>query len=183
MVSPELLARCKRGDRLAFEELVRETHRRVYTLAYRLVGDRSDAEDVAQEAYLRIFRGLAGFREEAAFETWMHRIVANCAMTFLRKKGRFGDVMREDAPDLPVEDRGQELTVERDELARGLAKLPPGQRTVLLLKDVYGLSAREIAQELGIQEGAVKVRVHRARRKLKELLEEERLRGRDESCR
>src|SRR5438552_18890469 len=90
MVSPELLAACRRGDRRAFEELVRLTHRRVYALAYRLVEDRSDAEDVAQEAYLRIYRGLAGFREEARLETWVYRIVANCAMTQLRKRGRFG---------------------------------------------------------------------------------------------
>jgi RNA polymerase sigma-70 factor (ECF subfamily) len=174
MVSPELLARCKRGDRLAFEELVRATHRRVYSLAYRLVGDRSDAEDVAQEAYLRMFRGLAGFREEAAFETWMHRIVANCAMTHLRRKGRFGDVMRdEDGPEASTPDRAQDAAVQRDELQRGLAALPEGQRTVLLLKDVYGLSVREIAQELGIEEGAVKVRAHRARRRLKELLTED----------
>jgi RNA polymerase sigma-70 factor, ECF subfamily len=174
MVSPELLARCKRGDGPAFEELVRATHRRVYSLAYRLVGDRSDAEDVAQEAYLRMFRGLAGFREEAAFETWMHRIVANCAMTHLRKKGRFGDLLRdEDGPDLPTPDRAQEIAIERDELTRGLAMLPQGQRTVLLLKDVYDLSVREIAQELGIEEGAVKVRLHRARKRLKEILEEE----------
>ncbi|MFN2544887.1 MAG: RNA polymerase sigma factor [Actinomycetota bacterium] len=172
MVSPELLTRCKRGDRLAFEELVRETHRRVYTLAYRLVGDPSEAEDVAQEAYLRIFRGLAGFREEAAFETWMHRIVANCAMTHLRRKNRFGDVMREDEPEIAAPDRSQELAVDRDELQRGLAVLPEGLRACVLLKDVYGLSTREISQELGIQEGAVKVRVHRGRRRLKELLEE-----------
>ena len=174
MVSPKLLARCKRGDRLAFEELVRATHRRVYSLAYRLVGDRSDAEDVAQEAYLRMFRGLAGFREEAAFETWMHRIVANCAMTHLRRKGRFGDVMRdEEGPEVSTPDRAQDGAVQRDELRRGLAALPEGQRTVLLLKDVYGLSVREIAQELGIEEGAVKVRAHRARRRLKELLTED----------
>jgi RNA polymerase sigma-70 factor (ECF subfamily) len=174
MVSPELLAACKRGDRLAFEELVRVTHRRVYSLAYRLVGDRNEAEDVAQEAYLRIFRGLPGFREEAAFETWMHRIVANCAMTQLRKRGRFGDVLRdEEQPELPIPDRAQEITVQRDDLARGLATLPLGQRTVLLLKDVYGLSVKEIAQEVGIEEGAVKVRLHRARRRLKEMLEEE----------
>src|SRR5919198_1963951 len=101
MVSPELLAACKRGDRLAFEQLVRETNRRVYSLAFRLVGDRAEAEDVAQEAYLRMFRGLAGFREEAQFETWMHRIVTNCAMTALRKRGRFGDVVREEPPDVP----------------------------------------------------------------------------------
>src|SRR5206468_5734842 len=123
MVSPELLARCKRGDRLAFEELVRSTHRRVYSLAYRLVGDRADAEDVAQEAYLRMFRGLTGFREEAAFETWMHRIVANCAMTHLRRRGRFGDLVRDEEgpPDRPVQDRAQDLAVQRDELSRGLA--------------------------------------------------------------
>src|ERR671930_860602 len=115
MVSPELLAACRRGDRRAFEELVRLSHRRVYSLAYRLVGDRTDAEDVAQEAYLRIFRGLAGFREEAAFETWMHRIVANCAMTYLRRRGRFGEVLRdEEAPEVPIPDRAQELAVQRD---------------------------------------------------------------------
>ena len=74
MVSPELVARCKRGDRSAFEELVRASHRRVYSLAYRLVGDPTDAEDVAQDAYLRMFRGLAGFRQEAAFDTSRARL-------------------------------------------------------------------------------------------------------------
>jgi RNA polymerase sigma-70 factor, ECF subfamily len=173
MVGPELIERCRHGDRAAFEELVGLTHRRVYSLAYRLVKDRSDAEDVAQEAYLRMFRGLAGFREEAAFETWMYRIVTNCAMSHLRRRGRFGDLLRdEEGPDLAIPDRAQDLVVNRDELSRGLAALPEGQRVALLLKDVYGLSVREIAQELGIEEGAVKVRVHRARRKLKELLEE-----------
>jgi RNA polymerase sigma-70 factor, ECF subfamily len=172
MVGPDLIERCQQGDRAAFEELVRLTHRRVYSLAFRLVNDRSDAEDVAQEAYLRMFRGLGGFRKEAAFETWMHRIVVNCAMTHLRRRGRFGDLLRdEERADQPVPDRAQELTVDRDELSRGLAALPEGQRVALLLKDVYGLSVREIATELGIEEGAVKVRVHRARRKLKELLE------------
>jgi RNA polymerase sigma-70 factor (ECF subfamily) len=172
MVSSELLAACKRGDRLAFEELVRETHRRVYGLAFRLVGDSAEAEDVAQEAYLRMFRGLAGFREEAQFETWMHRIVTNCAMTALRRRGRFGEVLREEAEDVPVPDRAVALAADRDELSRALALLPQGQRTVILLKDVYGLSCREIGEELGIEEGAVKVRLHRARRRLKESLEE-----------
>lgn len=174
MVPPELVERCRQGDRFAFEELVRLTHRRVYSLAYRLVNDRSDAEDVAQEAYLRMFRGIAGFRQEAAFETWMHRIVTNCAMSHLRRRGRFGILLRdEEQPDLPTPDRAQELAVQRDELARGLAALPEGQRVTLLLKDVYGLSVREIATELGIEEGAVKVRVHRARKRLKEILEAE----------
>jgi RNA polymerase sigma-70 factor (ECF subfamily) len=173
-VSSELVARCKRGDRAAYEELVRATHRRVYSLAYRMVGDRGDAEDVAQEAYLRMFRGLAGFREEAAFETWMHRIVANCAVSHLRRRGRFGDLVRdEEPPERPTPDRAQEITVQRDDLTRGLASLPEGQRVCLLLKDVYDLSVREVAQEVGIEEGAVKVRLHRARKRLKEMLEEE----------
>jgi len=153
---------------------VESTHRRVYSLAFRLTGDRTEAEDVSQEAYLRMFRGIAGFRQEAAFETWMHRIVTNCAMSHLRRRGRFGILLRDEKqPDLPTPDRAQELAVQRDELARGLAALPEGQRVTLLLKDVYGLSVREIATELGIEEGAVKVRVHRARKRLKEMLEAE----------
>lgn len=170
MVSAELLAACRRGDRRSFEELVRLTHRRVYSLAYRLVGDRLDAEDVAQEAYLRMYRGLGGFREEARFETWMYRIVTNCAITHLRKRGRFGDVVAEETLDVPVPDLAADQAVDRDELSRGLARLPEGQRTVLFLKDVYGLSCREIGEEIGIEEGAVKVRLHRARKRLKELL-------------
>src|SRR5712691_4962983 len=93
MVSRELLAACRRGDPLAFEEVVRRTYRHVYTQAYRLVGDRQEAEDVAQDAYFRAFRGLAGFRGEAQFETWLYRIVANAAMSHLRRKRRFGEVV------------------------------------------------------------------------------------------
>jgi RNA polymerase sigma-70 factor, ECF subfamily len=170
MVSPELLAACRRGDRRAFEELVRLTNRRVYSLAYRLVGDRSDAEDVAQEAYLRMYRGLAGFREEARLETWMYRIVANCAMTHLRKRGRFGQVASDAELDVPVPDRSSERAVDRGDLERALELLPEGQRVAVLLKDVYGLSVREIAEEIGVEEGAVKVRLHRARKRLAEYL-------------
>src|SRR5436309_13490404 len=126
MVSPELLAACRRGDRRAFEELVRLSHRRVYSLAYRLVGDRSDAEDVAQEAYLRMYRGLAGFREEARLETWMYRIVANCAMTHLRKRGRFGQVASDAELDVPIPDRSSERAVDRGDLEQALMTLPGG---------------------------------------------------------
>jgi RNA polymerase sigma-70 factor, ECF subfamily len=173
LVTRELLVRCRRGDRLALEELVHLTHRRAFALAYRLVGDRYEAEDVVQEAYLRMFRGLSGFREEARFETWMHRIVVNAAVSGLRKRGRFGDLMKDELPDIPALDRAEERTVERDALERGLAALPAGQRTALVLKDIYGLSCREIGQELGIEEGAVKVRLHRARKGLREWLSEE----------
>src|SRR2546429_4879717 len=96
MVSRDVLARARRDDPRAFEEVVRTTHRRSYTLALRLVGDRQDAEDVTQEAYLRVYRSLRGFREDARFETWLYRIVTNTAISHLRRRGRFGDLVRDE---------------------------------------------------------------------------------------
>jgi len=172
VVPPELLARCRRGDPRAFEELVRLTERRVYGLALRLTKDPYEAEDVAQEAYLRMFRGLGGFREEARFETWMHRIVTNTAFSHLRRRGRFGDLFDEERePEIPVSDQTGS-SADRDRLERALATLPEGQRVPLVLKDVYGLSCKEIGAELGIEEGAVKVRLHRARKRLQRTLSE-----------
>jgi RNA polymerase sigma-70 factor (ECF subfamily) len=170
MIGRDLLDAVRRGEPGAFEELVERTHRRVYTLAYRLVGDRHEAEDVAQEAYLRAYRSLRGFRGEARFETWLCRITTNAAMNHLRRRGRFGEVLAEDDERIVIEPepRAVDEVVERDEVERALATLPPGQRSVVLLKDVYGFSCREIGEEIGISEGAVKVKLHRARRRLKE---------------
>lgn len=172
MVDGELLEGCRRGEPGAFEELVERTHRQVYTLAVRLVGDRHDAEDVVQEAYLRAYRALPGFRGDARFETWLYRIVANAAMTHLRRRGRFGDVLPEahegSIPDLAAAPAEESLG--DAEVSRALAALPEGQRVVVVLKDVYGFSCQEIGDQIGVSEGAVKVRLHRARRRLKELI-------------
>jgi RNA polymerase sigma-70 factor (ECF subfamily) len=170
MVSRELLDRCRRGEAEAFEELVERTRRRVFTLAFRLVGDRHEAEDVAQEAYLRMYRGLPGFRGDSSFDTWMYRITANAAVSHLKRRGRFGDVV--DDPDMVVRvpDPGSADPVDRDEIQRALGALSIPQRTVLLMKDAYGFSCQEIADELGVTEGAVKVRLHRARKRLKEIV-------------
>ena len=173
MVSHELLAACRRGDPRAFEEIVALTYRHVYTQALRLVGDRQDAEDVAQEAYVRVFRGLAGFRGDAQFETWLYRIVSNAAMTHLRRRRRFGEVLTETGQEpleFPSEVRVAEEAVDRDALERALEALPMSMRSVVVMKDVYGLSCREIGDQIGISEGAVKVRLHRARKRLKEHL-------------
>lgn len=173
MVTHELLAACRRGDREAFEEVVRRTHQHVYTQALRLVGDRQEAEDVAQEAYLRVFRGLAGFRGDAQFETWLYRIVSNAAMSHLRKRRRFGEAILDSAEEpreLPSPVRVDEETVDRDALAKALGSLPQSLRVVVVLKDVYGLSCKEIGDQIGVSEGAVKVRLHRARKRLKEML-------------
>jgi RNA polymerase sigma-70 factor (ECF subfamily) len=175
MVTPELVAACRRGDPTAFEEVVRRTYRQVYTQALRLVGDRQEAEDVAQDAFLRAFRGLRGFRGDAQFETWLYRIVANAAMSHLRRRKRFGELLADDGERSPVLDpaapvRVAEEAVDRDALVRALEALPASLRTVVVLKDVYGLSCQEIGEHIGISEGAVKVRLHRARRRLKAML-------------
>lgn len=175
MVGPELLDACRRGDPAAFEEVVRRTYRQVYTQALRLVGDRQDAEDVAQDAFVRAFRGLSSFRGDSQFETWLYRIVANAAMSHLRRRRRFGELLLEEADEdrtleLPAPARVADEAVERDALAQALDALPLSLRSVVVLKDVYGFSCQEIGELVGTTEGAVKVRLHRARRRLKDLL-------------
>ncbi|MGH2678428.1 MAG: RNA polymerase sigma factor [Actinomycetota bacterium] len=171
MVGRDLLERCRRGEPEAFAELVDRTYRQVYTLAYQLVGDRHEAEDVAQESYLRVHRSLGTFRGDSSFRTWLFRIVANAAMSHLRRRGRFGD-LGDEADDVLVlaEPPARESDVDTDELRRALATLPDAQRVVVLMKDAYGFSCREIADDMGISEGAVKVRLHRSRRRLKDAL-------------
>jgi RNA polymerase sigma-70 factor, ECF subfamily len=171
MVNRELLDRLRRGDPQAFEELVEETHRRVFTLAYRLVGDRHEAEDVAQDAYLKVYRSIRGFRGDASFDTWLYRIVSNTAITHLRRRGRFGELTEDADQIVRLPEPGAAADpVDRDEVRRALASLPAGQRSVLMLKDVYGFSCAEIGEQMGLTEGAVKVRLHRARKRLKDLV-------------
>ena len=173
MVSRDLLKRCTRREPGAFEELVELTGRQVYTLANRLVGDRHEAEDVAQEAYLRVYRSLRKFRGDSRFETWLHRIVANTALNHMRTRNRFGDLT--DEPDRIVRIAESEPSAavdvpEREALSHALSQLPHAQRVAVVLKDVYGFSASEIAERLGTTEGAVKLRLHRGRKNLRELI-------------
>ena len=159
----ERVAAAKAGDRSAFDDLVRATHADAYTLAYRLVGNEEDARDVVQEAYLRAYKSLKKFREDAAFSTWLYRIVANCASTSLSKRAR----------------HRHEVLAERVRLTAALDGLPDQLRQVVVLRDVYDLPHDAIAAELGISEANAKVRLHRARRKLRETLYP--LRGEDQA--
>lgn len=171
-----LVAAAQGGDRAAFEELVRATYTDAYTLAWRLVGDEEDARDVVQEAYLRAYRGLRRFRGEAQFTTWLYRIVANCAATSLARRSRTRTEVMDDeapfadaAPDADPEAVAEATTL-RDRVAAALEALPPRLRAVVVLRDVYDLPHDAIAKELGITEAAAKVRLHRARRRLREQL-------------
>ncbi len=171
-----LVARAQVGDVDAFAELVREAQAEVYTLAYRLTGNDDDAKDVAQDAFLRAFRSIKRFRGDARFSTWMYRITANCAATHLSKRSKAGhdEIQDDDAlPDERPESNPEgmaEAGILRDKMTAALAKLPPSLRVVVVLRDVYDLPHEDIASELGITESAAKVRLHRARRKLREYL-------------
>ncbi len=172
----ELIDEAQEGDHRAFEELVRLTYADTYTLAYRLTGDEEDARDVVQETYLRVHKGLKKFRRDAQFSTWIHRITANCASTFLTRRGRNA---HDPLPDDPViEDLNPQrdpefqadVDVLRGQLTEALRSLPPKLRAVVVLRDIYDLPHEDIAAELGITESAAKVRLHRARKRLRERL-------------
>jgi RNA polymerase sigma-70 factor, ECF subfamily len=172
----ELVTAARDGDRSAFDELVRATYADMYTLAYRLTGDEEDARDVVQDAYLRAYRGLHRFRGDARFTTWMYRITANCASTQLSKRARARhEELDDEGPYVDVRgDYDPELRAasgfERDRVAGALEELPTRLRSVIVLRDIYDLPHESIAAELGITEAAAKVRLHRARRKLRERL-------------
>jgi RNA polymerase sigma-70 factor (ECF subfamily) len=172
----ELVAAAKAGDRRAFDDLVRSTYADAYTLAYRLTGNEEDAHDVVQDAYLRAYRGLKRFRGDSRFSTWMYRITANCASTLLVRRAKTSH--DELTADQPVADQRPEADPEimaeagyvRDRMTAALAELPPRLRSVVVLRDIYDLPHEAIAAELGISQEAAKVRLHRARRKLRERL-------------
>jgi RNA polymerase sigma-70 factor, ECF subfamily len=170
----ELVALAKDGDRQAFDELVRVSYADTYTLALRLTGNEEDARDVVQEAYLRAFRGLKRFRGDAQFSTWMYRITANCAATQTGRRAKHRHEQLDEADAVADESpaRDPELQLEagalRSRLSAALEQLPPKLRQVVVLRDIYDLPHEAIAAELGISETAAKVRLHRARKKLRD---------------
>ncbi len=168
------------GDAAAFDELVRATYAGTYSLAYQLTGNPEDANDVAQDTYLRAFRALTRFRGDAAFPTWLYRITVNSASNVMAKR-------RRTASETPLEDHLHlvETNPDTDPVARAMASdlrdrvrssfagLPSLLRQVIVLREIEGLPHSAIAEKLGISEAAAKVRLHRARQKLKADLQPE----------
>jgi RNA polymerase sigma-70 factor, ECF subfamily len=171
-----LVDAAKAGDRSALDDLIRATYSATFTLAYRLTGNEDDAKDVVQEAYLRAYKGLRRFRGDAQFTTWLYRITANCSANLLAKRSRNRtEVLSEDDTSLHLRwssdpASGPSGYDERAVIAQALAALPWRLRQVVVLRDIYDLSHASIASELGISEAAAKVRLHRARRRLRESL-------------
>lgn len=167
----------RRGDRDAFNELVRSTYRDIYALAYRLTGNPDDAGDVVQDAYVRAYRAIRRFRGDSSFSTWMYRITSNCAATHLSRRWRQRtEELSDDAPiaDLRSEQDPTllaEAAMLRQHVDRAIRALPERLRQVVVLRDRHDLSHSEIADELGITTSAAKVRLHRARQKLRAVMQ------------
>lgn len=175
-IPEDLIARARAGDRDAFNEIVRRTYHRVHALAYRLTGNEQDADDVVQDTYVRAFRGLRRFRGDARFTTWLHRITTNTASTFRDRRSRHSHRDIAEVIDLAAQgvDHDPEAAAEQGaigaRLVSALNGLPARLRSVVVLRDLHGMSHREIADELDITEAAAKVRLHRARHRLRDVL-------------
>ncbi len=182
----DLLRRAKLGDFAAFQQLVTKLQPRVYGLAYRILQQAQDAEDVTQQTFLALIEHIADFREESSVATWVLKIATNHALKILRKKRTvtmlsMTDITAEDSysdiphPDFiaPWSQTAEEIVQQAEtqaELEKALEELDDKYRTVFVLRDVEGLSVRETAQALHLTESTVKVRLLRARLALRERL-------------
>lgn len=182
MTEQELVARAKAGDQEAFEQLVLDNQNRVYSLTVRLVGDREEGADLAQEAFFKAWQGLSSFQGESSFSTWVYRLATNVCIDCLRRRKRRREV--EDAVSLDDEEAGwaepvdwsqdPQRQLERAELSRavsrGLEALPEHHKNVLVMRELSGLSYQEIGRALELDMGTVKSRIARARLALRKIL-------------
>jgi len=184
--NPEKLLRCgtrevpRSGGAVDFERLYQMHGRRVYRLCCRMVWDKADAEDLTQEVFIQLLRKIDTFRGESAFTTWLYRLTANVVLMGLRKKSRLesplgeGEESGEPSAHPPKElgDPGPAPVgaIDRLDLERAMAQLPPGFSQVFSLHDVEGYAHPEIAQMLGISVGTSKSQLHKARLRLRDLL-------------
>ena len=174
----ELVRKSQFGDKAAFEQLVIRHQELVFSLAYKLTGNREMANDVAQEAFIRAWKAIEKFRGDSTFSTWIYRITVNTAWT-LRKKAKKHNTLNIDDTYEPIvidEKKDPELVAINSDLSsvliNALDKIPIEHRIIVELKNIEGRSHKEIADYLDISVTAAKVRLHRAHQKLRQILEE-----------
>lgn len=171
----ELAQASARGDMSAFETLYERHHRRVYSLCLRMVANPTEAEDLTQEVYVQLFRKIGSFRGESAFTTWLHRLTVNHVLMHFRKRGVRMEKTTEEGEIGEIQDILQSVSerprfVDRIALDKAISELPPGYRTVFVLHDIEGFEHEEVADMLGISVGTSKSQLHKARMRLRELL-------------
>ena len=173
-----VIRRVQHGDVDAFGLLVTAYEKNVFNVALQMLGNREDAQDIAQEAFLKAYNSLSSFRGDSKFSSWLYRIVSNLCLDFKRRQGRrpSSSLTVEDDDgenvqlDIADESQSPETLLERkltrEAVRRGLAELPDEQRQILLLREIQGLSYEEIGEAMGLEAGTVKSRIFRARKKL-----------------
>ncbi|MGH9794069.1 MAG: RNA polymerase sigma factor [Candidatus Acidiferrales bacterium] len=179
LTEPEAIRRARNGDATAFEYLYRSHSRRVYGVCLRILRNTSDAEDVTQQIFLRVFRKIGTFRGDSAFSTWLHRVTVNAVLMHMRRKER--TETSTDDPEyasqrdkVPREIGSSETSMlgafDRRNLLRAIRELPCGHKRVFLLHDVLGYRHSEIVDLVGCSIACSKSRVHRARKRMRHLL-------------
>ncbi len=174
----ELVKKSQLGDKSAFEELVKRHQELVFSLSFKLTGNRELANDVAQEAFIRAWKAIEKFRGDSTFGTWIYRITVNTAWTLRKKAKKHYSLNIEDTqePVIVDEKKDPELVAINSDLSlvlrKALNQIPLEQRIIVELKNIEGRSHKEIADYLDISVTAAKVRLHRAHQKLRNILEE-----------
>ncbi len=174
MLDKDIIDRVNGGDTEAFAELVRRYEKTVFNIALRMVGDRDDAADMTQEAFIKAYGSLGSFRGDSRFSAWLYRITTNVCLDHLRARARKKQVSLDDddgqefeLPDMramPEEQLMRKLSMQA--VRRGLERLAPEHRQILIMRELGGMSYAEISSTLSLEEGTVKSRIFRARKNL-----------------
>jgi RNA polymerase sigma-70 factor (ECF subfamily) len=182
MTDASIVRLAQQGDVVAFERIYRLHSRKVYALCLRMVGDPSEAEDLTQEVFLQLFRKINTFRGESAFSTWLHRMAVNIVLMRFRKKNIADQSLEaitnpEEGASAPPKEFGEpdlrlNGAVDRITLETAISELPPGYKAMFILHDVQGFNHDEIAGIFGCTPGNSKSQVHKARVRLRELLQQ-----------
>ncbi len=182
----EIVERCKKGEREAFNCLVERYQTKVINIAYGMLSNQEDAYDAAQEAFIRIYRNIGNFQGKSSLSTWIYRIVANVCTDSLRKRGKKNIISldsgpgEEDSPPkelrdtAPTPEAAAALSETQREVRQAISKLVEEQRIIITLYDIEGMSYEEIAHIVDCPVGTVKSRLNRARKSLKKILSEKR---------
>ncbi len=185
----ELVREAQKGNARAFEKLVERYQRKVYAVAFGMVRNRQDALDISQEAFIKVHRYLGNFQGSSSFYTWLYRIVVNLAIDHLRKGGKgppldYDDRVRRDESNTagdpsilpsilgsnPSKSLGRKELLEH--MQKALDALPPYHRAVIVMRELEGMSYKEMAKAMQVSKGTIMSRLHHARHKLQKLLEE-----------
>jgi len=179
----DLITLLKKGDEKAFEQLINENQTAVYRVALSVVHNPEDAEDIAQETFVRVFLSISGFDGRSSLSTWLYRIAYNLSLDFLKKHGKKIKVTKtlDDEEDVEIMSLSDDTFLPEDAFEKkqtkqdifdAMKELPPEQRELIEMKDVHGFSYEEIAAMTGLKDGTIKSRLNRGRTSLKKILSE-----------